>query len=262
MKKIFFVSLLWVTTAIFAEAPIVDLNQTDSNDNGIPATSVTESVPSVNLSPEQRITRLEQQMNNFMQSNSAARIDQLQQQVNQLQGQLDQQTHQLQQLQDQQKSFYEDIDQRLMQLKTPAVAPNVPPARPASTNEQTTYQQAFAVLNTKKYAEAASSFQYYLKQFPQGQYAANAHYWLGEIYYLQNKPALAAEQFQLIVTQYPKDQKLPDALLKIAFIHDDAGKHAQAKQELQNIIKQFPGTPAAQLANLRLKTLQGRTTGT
>jgi tol-pal system protein YbgF len=250
------ISVLSMMTA-FADAPVVDLNDDNSGNNA----STTGNVPTVNLSPEQRIARLEQQMNNFSQANSASRIDQLQQQVNQLQGQLDQQTHQLQQLQDQQKTFYQDIDQRLTQLKaTPANTTPAPAASsaPASADEQALYQKAFAALGDKKYPQAVSGLQQYLKQFPQGKYAANAHYWLGEVYSLQNKPQQAEQEFQVIVSQYPKDQKYPDALLKIAFIHDNAGKHAQAKQELQKIIKQFPGTPAAQLASLRLKSLHSQ----
>lgn len=258
------ISSLSLSSLAFANAPVVDLSQADPID---PVQSIqTQAMPAAvtdnsSLPMDQRVGRLEQQLSNITQMNMPARIDQLQQQVNQLQGQLAEQNHQLQTMQDQQKSFYADLTQQISALKTaPNIsstgkvsAANTTTAAPASANEQASYQNAFNALAAKKYDQAVSGFQAYLQQYPNGQYVSNSHYWLGEIYFLQNKTDLASAEFQTILKQYPKDQKVPDAMLKLAFINDNSGKKDLARQQLQQIVKQYPGTPAAQLASLRLK---------
>lgn len=258
-------------TVAYADAPVVDLNQNQPSDmqaanQPMVAAQTVASAPSMDDSSnyaaidtsrmpvQQRLRRLEQQMNTQM--NSANRIDQLQQQVQQLQGQLEMQTHELQTLQNQQKTFYDDINQRLAQGK-PAASSNVAAnaAAPASASDESAYQKAFTLLTNKKYDQAATALQHYLKQFPEGKYLANAHYWLGEIYFMQNKQDLATQEFQTVIAQFPKDKKIPDALFKIAMIHDNAGKHTQARTELKQITKQYPESPAARLAAMRLKTM-------
>lgn len=267
-SAIILASLLAATTS-FAQAPVVDLTQ-DQDQNTAPVVAdSSDSQPAApdysRMSTGERLARLEQQSTNMSQMNFPARIDQLQQQVQQLQGQLDLQTHQLQTLQDQQKNFYQDLNQQIAQLKTPGAATTTAtantklatPAIAAAANnisEQTAYQNAFTALQAKKYDVAISGFNNYLQKFPKGQFAVNAHYWLGEIYSLQNKSDQAAQQFQTILTQYPKDQKVPDAMFKLAVINDQQGKKAEAKKALQQIVQKYPGTPAAQLATLRLKS--------
>lgn len=264
---------LSVSSLAFADAPVVDLSQTEQVAQAQPtmtqppAAPATTSMPDYSSLPmDQRINRLEQQQSNLAQMNLPSRIDQLQQQVNQLQGQLAEQTHALQTMQDQQKSFYQDLTQQLNQLKVNPVSTTgkVSTTSPAATTlaatattsatEQTSYQNAFNLLAAKKYDEAIASFQDYLKQYPTGQFVANTHYWLGEIYFLQNKMPLSQTEFQTILNKYPKDQKVPDAMLKLAFINDNTGKHSEARQQLKEIIKRYPDTSAAQLASLRLKS--------
>jgi tol-pal system protein YbgF len=269
--KIKFVILgisFFATSYVYANAPVVDLSQSQNSpvatsEISQPLVNVTESGPPEslnNLPLNDRVIRLEQQVNNFAQMNMPSRVDQLQQQVQQLQGQLETQSHELQQIEAQQKNFYQDLDQRLAQMKsgTPASpqnstvtnkTPNIVPTQ----NDQAEYQAAFSLLQNKKYDEAITAMQNYLTHYPNGQYAANAHYWLGEIYSLQNKSNLASQEFQTIINKYPNDQKVPDAMLKLAFISDAAGQHAEAKQQLKKIVKQYPGTPAAQLASMKLK---------
>lgn len=278
---LFFWLVFGLSSIAFANAPVVDLSQSSEQ-----AAATTVADPSMQqqyqqtqyqppLSTEQRVTRVEQQVSNMAQMNLPGQISELRQQVEQLQGQLEIQAHQLELLQNQQKSFYQDLTQQISQLKagnsatsnttgdataTTTTAPTVAiPAAPttlATPNDQTTYQAAFTLLENKKYNRAVSALQSYLKTYPKGQYVVNAHYWLGEIYYLQNKPDMASAEFQTIVSDYPTDQKVPDALLKIAFINDNAGKHAEARTELRQIVKKYPGTSAAQLANMRLQTVK------
>ncbi len=248
---------LVVFTVAHADAPVVDLS------GGGAGASSPQADANLQLSTPERMARLEQQMSNYNQMNLPARIDELQQQVAQLQGDLEVAQHTIQTMTEQQRSFYQDLDQRITALSNGAGKANASAASnnnatatvAASQTEQAAFQAAFDLLDSKKYDQAITALQNYLTSYPKGQYVANAHYWLGEVYFMQKKNDEAAQEFNTIITQYPKDPKVADAKLKMAFINDAAGKHARAKQELQAILKLYPNTPAAQLAKLRLKTL-------
>jgi len=92
------------------------------------------------LSDPERLTRLEQQMTNVTQMNLSARLDNMQQQIQQLQGQLEVATHNLQTLTDQQTNFDPRLDQRISQLSKsgPAIA------------AATTAQQILKILNLQQ----------------------------------------------------------------------------------------------------------------
>lgn len=268
LKKTFIILLgLGMASFVLAQAPIEDLSQGSGNgENAVTTPGADQNAPQDNqnssaqpqpyvvgptLTPEERITRVEQQVANLAQMNLPARVDALQQQVQELQGQMEMQSHQLQLLQDQLKGLPADSLQ-MTQSKTGAA--NATAAN--NQGDETTYQTAFNLVDGKKYNQAVAALQAYLKSYPQGKYVANAHYWLGEIYFMQSKNDLAAKEFKIITDQFPNNSKMPDALLKLAFLQDAKGDHAQAKQELEKIVKRFPGTAAAQLASVRLKSMQ------
>src|SRR5207253_10223541 len=79
--------------------------------------------PTLSMSVDQRIQRLEQQLNNMQNSDSASRVDSLQDQVQSLRGQLEQLNHQLEQMQSQQKTMYSDLDGRIAQTAGKSQAP-------------------------------------------------------------------------------------------------------------------------------------------
>lgn len=257
------ISCLCILPTAFASAPVEDLNGDEQ----------TAAADRSSLSVEQRLNLLEQQVSNITQMNLPGKIDGLEQQVQQLNGQVEVQTHSLEALTEDQKKFYQDLDQRLAALKTivdkggattadgakssgKTVAAIVPADAQANPNEEKAYQAAFNLLVTKQYDKAIAAFQKFLINYPNGKYAGNAHYWLGEMYTTQNKNQLANTEFTTLITKYPKNGKASDAMLKIAIIHDQAGKHDQAKQELQKVVKQYPGTSAARLASMRLQEMK------
>lgn len=291
-----------VTTLAFGQnVPVIDLNN-DQSQVAPNAVSAPISQPNTrdSLSVKDRLRLLEQQMDNLVQMNLPAKIDNLQQQLQQLNGQLEVQAHDIQTLSDQQKSFYQDINQRLSNSKpakasTTQTAPtagsfsdagvsslpnnttadpiakaeaNVTENNASAQNAQVTsqiisagsedkaYQGAFDLLVNKKTAAATTAFQEFLKAYPNGNYAANAHYWLGELYSQQSKNELAAKEFILVIQKYPHHAKVPDAMLKLAIIHDEAGLHTQAQQELQKLIQKFPDSSAARLAGMRLQQMK------
>lgn len=231
-------------------------------------TSVTQS-----MTLEQRVSRLEQQMTNLTRMNLPQQIADLQQTIQQVQGELQVQQHDLKLLNSQQRSFYQDLDQRISQLKTlvaggdssdnssssSSSASKSPSGSVSTTDIQmkdsNTYQAAFKFLTKKQYSKALSALQSYITDYPNGQFLANAHYWMGEIYLLQKNYKKAVSQFSTVVNNYPKSSKVADAKLKRAIANLKLGNTSQARTELQQIKKSYPGSTAAQLASIQLQQI-------
>lgn len=245
--------------------PQPDLIDNASSDRGTPVADLTA------MPVPERLLRLEQQMANLIRMNLPEQISQLQQGLQQLQGQLQVQAHNLKLLSDQQRNFYQDIDQRLAKLKNNAAAGVKFTKQTNSSNSKSTiaapiynkqmqdtnnYQFAFNLLLQKKYDQAKAAFQKYLTTFPQGKFLANAHFWLGEIFALEKKYAQAAKEFNTVVKQFPKSAKVPDAQLKLAISHANMGQVKQAMQEFLQIKKRYINSTAAQLATIHLQQLQ------
>lgn len=241
--------------------------------------------PSLSLS--QRLQRAEQQINNMQHSASPAKVDGLQTEIQTLRNQVEELTHQVQQLQNQQRAMYTDIDSRISKLpasapmaKSQAVdnhaslsgskalakkslsTPMAPSSAPSLVNqpnvaeEQQIYQTAYDLIKSKKYNEAILTLKKMLQKYPSGQFAANAHYWLGELYGLLNKNAESAAEFGIIVSQYPKSPKVSDAELKLGLIYVAESKWQDAKVTFKKVINRYPGSASARLASEQLKQIK------
>ncbi len=245
---------------------------------------------------DQRVRRLEEQVKTLQTDSAASRVGALQQEVQTLRGQLDELTHQLQQAQSQQKTMYSDLDKRLSmnkeaapesapaavattpQAATPAktVAAAAPapakttrvlaalkPAAAAASNqqpdvaeEQKIYQTAYNLIKAKKYTEAVDALQAMLKKYPTGQFASNAHYWLGELYGLLGKNEQALTEFTTVVKSYTSSPRVSDAQFKIGLIYAAQVKWSEAKSAFKKVINEYPGSGSAKLAALQLKQIK------
>ncbi len=132
----------------------------------------------------------------------------------------------------------------------------VPQEQPNIAEEQAVYQTAYNLIKIKKYNEAIIALQKMLAKYPSGQFAANAHYWLGELYSLTGENEQAASEFTAIIRQYPASPRVADAELKLGLINASLLKWSAAKSSFKKIINQYPGTPSARLAMEQLKLLK------
>lgn len=218
---------------------------------------------SQNMSADARIARLEQQTANMAQMNLPQQISELRQEIQQLNGRLQVQQHAIQVLSKQQKSFYQDLNQRIGEGTAPQSVKNnnaTPPvtsgASSANRDDSKAYRQAFNLLTKKQYPAAVRSFRTYLDNYPRGAFVANAYYWLGEMYLKQNKVKKSEKSFATILRQFPKSNKAPDAKFKLALIHVNGGAREKGRRELQAIKRQYPGSTAAQLASIQLQRME------
>ncbi len=102
------------------------------------------------------------------------------------------------------------------------------------------------MLKQKDYDGGAVALQKYLGEFPSGHYAANALYWLGQIYLQKNELEQSQRWFKQMIEQYPTHQKTPEAKFKLAKTYHSQGETAQAKRLLQEVAES--NSPAAGLA--------------
>lgn len=186
----------------------------------------------------------------------------LQQEVLQLRGLVEEQGYQLKRLKQQRLDDYLELDRRISGLSTSAVV--VPKAADSSdtsaadvttsssaNTESALYKAAFGQLKKRKVDEAIKGFNEQLKQYPNGAYAANAHYWLGEIYLLQDKLPQAREWFTKLLNGFPNNRKQSDAKFKLAKVYHLQGDKKKS-QSLLNEVVQEKGS-AADLAEKYLQ---------
>lgn len=124
---------------------------------------------------------------------------------------------------------------------------------PDPIKAQAEYQQAFRLLKQAKYDQAIAAFDTFVRKYPDSQYADNAHYWMGEAFYVNRDFEAAITEYMKLVSNYPDSQKTPNGLLKIGYSYLEMGKNEDAKKALEDLIKRFPDSSAARDAENRLQ---------
>lgn len=112
-------------------------------------------------------------------------------------------------------------------------------------SEDVLYQQAFANLKDANHQKAVEQFKMQLQTYPNGEYADDALYWIGESSYVNRGLADSKKHFQMLVEQYSTSHRVPDALLKIAMIEKEQGNKTKARELFQQVVKKHPKSNAA-----------------
>ncbi len=144
---------------------------------------------------------------------------------------------------------------------TVVTAPTVEVVETAPTAEDASsrYRAAYKLVETKQFQRATTAMQKFIDQYPNNEYTANALYWLGELYLLDNQLAAAESEFNDIVTKFPKSTKVSGALYKLGIIYSRRGEIYKAQKAFINIKQQFPGTAVARLSANKLIELEQKT---
>jgi tol-pal system protein YbgF len=141
------------------------------------------------------------------------------------------------------------------QLQTPKVEIVNQPSPAKVTRESgppAEYLKSFGLYSANKFTAAIESFESFLKNNPQSDYAANALYWIGECHYTLSDLPKAKEAFLKVVENYPKSSKSPDALLKLGYTLSAMKEKEKAAVIFERIITLYPSSPAAIKARERL----------
>ena len=175
-----------------------------------------------------------------------AQVEQLQQEVAMLRGKVEEQAARQQMLEQSQQDRYLDLDRRVSALTTGGYSQTVAdtatptgktPAKPASE----AYRDAMELVRAKKFGEAAAAFDQFTTQYPDDALVANATYWAGEVYLIDNKLDLAAERFSTVTEKFPQHSKAADATYKLGVTLDRQGKKPEARKVLNQVITQYAG---------------------
>lgn len=193
------------------------------------------------------------------------RVQELQQEVMRLNGLVEEQGNQIRTLKEQSLERYMDLDRRLAGGDASAAVSvagegepsKLPEARMQAGDvsaeqpgEGDAYRAAYALVRGQEFDAAVRSFKQFLQRYPDGRYAPNAHYWLGELY-LALKPAapeLARQSFTLLLDEYPDNAKVPDAMYKLGQVHYVKGNRDRAREYLNRVIREHSDSAAADLA--------------
>ena len=202
-----------------------------------------------------RLAKLERIMSNQSLLDMAQHLDSVQADVRTLRGQVDELQNGSEAMRKQQRDLYTDLDRRLAERS--AAGPGGPSgaSSPSAAGGQGAYAQAFEALKSGNYGAAIAGFRLYLADYPSGDLADNAQYWLGETYYVTRDYDNAAVAFRAVGERWPNSRKAPDALLKLGFTQYELKQYAEARATLTQVTKRFPDSEAAKLAAERLKRL-------
>ena len=122
----------------------------------------------------------------------------------------------------------------------------------AAAEEQTAYLKAFDFLKAGKYDSAITGFRGMLDKWPQGNFADNAWYWLGESQYVKRQYKPALDSYTALIERFPASPKVPDALFKSGLTQAELKLVDQAKASWRRVMKDYPNSNAAGLARQRL----------
>ncbi|MFT5759344.1 MAG: tol-pal system protein YbgF [Alteromonadaceae bacterium] len=240
--------------AAFEQAPVIDVSRSN----------VISSTP---LSLVDRLANLERKLDarNRAQINVQSQLDELQNEVNELRGVTELHTHQLSQVLDRQRELYQELDRRVSEALKPVnqvPAALVAPTSNANVNyssdlpENEAYDRAVnMVLKDKRYEQAIPEFRAFNQKYPQSTYAANAHYWLGQLLFNKNELTEAKAAFETVVNKFQDSRKRSDAMLKLAMLEQKQNNAAVAISLYKKLITEYPSSSAAQLAQPRLDGL-------
>lgn len=216
---------------------------------------------------EERLDRMQRQFDSGQVLDLMQRVEALHEELREVRGETESLGHDAEALNRRQRELYLDLDRRLQVVEGASRVGSVsePVAAPdrgseggdaAGDDPRAAYERAFGLLQEGRYPAAIDSFKSYLQAYPDGPFADNAQYWLGEAYYVTREYETALTEFAKVRERFPDSRKLPDAMLKTGYVHYELEQWDDARQVLTEVIELVPGTTIARLAEQRLQRMR------
>lgn len=221
---------------------------------------------------EERIARLEAQLQNQGLLNLLNQVEALKSEVARLRGGQEEQVHKLDIADKRTRDLFAELEGRIKELAARPVAPAAdavrlqvapalvaatpPPAPVDSEAEARAYEAAQALVKAGKYKEAVTAFQAFLKQYPAGPLAANAWYWTGFSYVGLSDFKGALASYQRLLKDFPASPKAPDAMLSMARAQVQMNEPELARATLDQLMVKHPQSKAAESGKKLLSTLK------
>ena len=224
------------------------------------AAPVVESVSDYTQSAPVQTQQMQQSMQDML-----LRLQALEQQLLQQNGQIEELNYHLMQLQQDQKERYIDLDRRMTLLQKKesihtqsAVTPEVNDDQALQRYNQAKELVRVAAQSQDKpaaYRRAIEAFTQFINDFPNSALIANAYFWQGELYYFLRDFQQAQQQFTQIIERYPQHEKAIDALYKLGQTFEQLKDNSRARAQYTRLLNEYPSTQQADLARSRLQQL-------
>jgi TolA-binding protein len=157
------------------------------------------------------------------------------------------------------------IEQKVMDLNTAIRTMQAPPAPPSEagapasgpppgTSADGLYKDALRDKLGAKYDLALDEFRNYVAWFGDSEYAPNAQYYIGEIYYNQKNFDAALKAFDAVIA-LPKNNKSMDAHFMKGRTLVRLGEKSEGAREFRAVVTAAPGTDVARRAQAELRDL-------
>lgn len=194
--------------------------------------------------------------------------------IRRLHGVVEELNNRMDRLEREQRERYIELDQRLLERRGNGPAgdpasgtPDAPSDEPpAPVTEREAYNVAIELVNSARllpeseqrpqYRQALSLFRDVIKDYPNGEFAANAFYWQGELHLALKEHEDARAMFTQVDLLYDDHPKVPDALYKLGEVYNVLGDTDRAREYLNRVINDHPTSTAAGLARKYLAELR------
>ena len=191
----------------------------------------------------------------------------LQQEMMELRGMVEQLQHEFSRLKLIQDDRYLELDARLQR----ALKANVSAPQPVAEDlgealvevavadenlgEKELYETIQLLIRNRQYEMAITQLEALIVRFPDGEYAANTYYWLGQVQAAKTNPDFekARQALAQVISYFPEHSKVPDAAYALGKVHHKLGDCERATDLLQQVINQYPKKSAAKLAGSYLR---------
>lgn len=210
---------------------------------------------------EERIARLEATMQQLASklNQASAKDQELIDLIRAFQGNIEELGHQISQQQEDNQGLIRDIDgalraeiadlaARLDTLDTAIQTASMLP-------EDQLYEMGYASHQAGDHEEAIRVFSQLTQHYPDGEFAGNAHYWIGLSHLALEDHAAAVATLKDFVESRPNSSRAPEAMLHLADAYAAQGDKEAGRKTLEVLIKFYPSSLAADSARQRIKTL-------
>lgn len=258
-------AVMAAASPVFSQAPIVDLSNDSARQSAssYPDSSYSEPAYSEPAYRETQIARAPVAAPRQAQGQAEAyyQMQVLQQEVQELRGAVEELRHEVKRLKQQRTDDYMDLDRRIARLAgtEPSQQPlgenganngaadggspangetdssPAAPAPAASEDERDRYQASFGLARNGDYDGARAEFKRLLQDYPNGKYAPNANYWLGEIALVQGNLEEARQWFVALLDSHPNSTKVWDGRYKLGTVYHQLGDQQKARELLEQV---------------------------
>ena len=174
-------------------------------------------------------------------------IEKLRTENAQLRGQIESLQKQTDDLTKNQKTYYQDLDNRLTRFE-PQTIEVEGVTGVVQAGERSAYEEALNAFQNNQVKKADSDLTAFIRKYPSSPYLPLALFWSGNTKYALKDYNGSINQLQTLITRFPGHQRVPAAMLTLGNANLEYGKKAVAKKVLSDLIAKYPDSEAAKEA--------------